>query len=157
MAMTDINGINLSGVTGKLIQTVPLTKNPAPQAIASDPVNGHVFVLQMESAAKTPLGNMYLNRIDRTTGRLTGSMYLTGFGHGISMGAEPVGTDTYLWTEVGPVSPTTASATPSVRPSPGSASSTGPRSTRPTCPPRRSSARRADGAPARRWTSPTTP
>lgn len=105
MAMTDINGINLSGVTGKLIQTVPLTKNPAPQAIASDPVNGHVFVLQMESAAKTPLGNMYLNRIDRTTGRLTGSMYLTGFGHGISMGAEPVGTDTYLWTEVGPVSP----------------------------------------------------
>ncbi|OAR26759.1 hypothetical protein A8W25_00125 [Streptomyces sp. ERV7] len=105
MAMTDINGINLSGVTGKLIQTVALTKNPAPQAIATDAVNGHVFVLQMESAAKTPLGNMYLNRIDRNTGRLTGSMYLTGFGHGISMGAEPVGTDTYLWTEVGPVSP----------------------------------------------------
>ncbi|MFD9796003.1 hypothetical protein ACFWXK_34190 [Streptomyces sp. NPDC059070] len=105
MAITDTNGIDLSGVSGRLIQTVPLTKNPAPQAFASDPVNGHVFVLQMESAAMTPAGNMYLNRIDRQSGRLTGSMYLKGFGHGISMGAEPVGTDTYLWTEVGPVSP----------------------------------------------------
>lgn len=105
MSFTDINGIDLSGVTGKLIQTVALTKNPAPQAIATDPVNGHVFVLQMESAATTPAGNMYLNRIDRKTGKLTGSMYLTGFGHGISMGAQPVGTQTYLWTEVGPVYP----------------------------------------------------
>ncbi|MFD3940943.1 hypothetical protein ACFWSF_39665 [Streptomyces sp. NPDC058611] len=105
MAITDVNGIDLSGVTGKLIQTVPLTKNPAPQAIATDPVNGHVFVLQMESAAATPAGHMYLNRIDRKTGKLTGSMYLKGFGHGISMGAQPVGAETYLWTEVGPVSP----------------------------------------------------
>ncbi|WP_405851363.1 hypothetical protein OG361_01120 [Streptomyces sp. NBC_00090] len=103
MAYTDANGVDLSGVTGRLIQTVDLVKNPAPQAIATDTVNGHVFVLQVESAATIPQGNMYLNRIDRLTGKVTGSMQLKGFGHGLSMGAEPVGTDTYLWTEVGPL------------------------------------------------------
>ncbi|MDV5143485.1 hypothetical protein R1T08_04060 [Streptomyces sp. SBC-4] len=103
MAYTDANGVDLSGVTGRLIQTVDLVKSPAPQAIATDTVNGHVFVLQVESSATVPEGNMYLNRIDRLTGKVTGSMQLKGFGHGLSMGAEPVGTDTYLWTEVGPL------------------------------------------------------
>ena len=103
MAYTDANGVDLAGVTGRLIQTVDLVKSPAPQAIATDTVNGHVFVLQVESSATVPEGNMYLNRIDRLTGTVTGSMQLKGFGHGLSMGAEPVGTDTYLWTEVGPL------------------------------------------------------
>ncbi|MFH8580905.1 hypothetical protein [Streptomyces zaomyceticus] len=103
MAYTDANGVDLSGVSGRLIQTVDLVKNPAPQAIATDTVNGHVFVLQVESSATSPAGNLYLNRIDRETGTVTGSMQLKGFGHGLSMGAEPSGTDTYLWTEVGPL------------------------------------------------------
>ncbi|MDV5145251.1 hypothetical protein R1T08_13745 [Streptomyces sp. SBC-4] len=34
------------------------------------------------------------------TGRITGYMYLRGFGHGVSFGVEPSGTSTYLWTEV---------------------------------------------------------
>ncbi|MGW5849024.1 phage baseplate protein [Streptomyces sp. NPDC055254] len=105
MGFIDTNGIDLSGATGKLLQTMPLTKNPAPQAFATDTVNGHVFVLQLESSAGAPAGNMYLNRLDRKTGQLTGSMSLKGFGHGISLGAQPVGADTYLWTEVGPVHP----------------------------------------------------
>ncbi|MBP2586057.1 hypothetical protein J3A78_006535 [Streptomyces sp. PvR006] len=103
MGTTDANGVDLSGVTGRLIQTVDLVKGPAPQAIATDPANGHVFVLQVESSATAPQGNLYLNRIHRRTGAVTGSMQLKGFGHGLSMGAEPVGTDTYLWTEVGPL------------------------------------------------------
>ncbi|MFB7405710.1 hypothetical protein ACFCZ2_00870 [Streptomyces sp. NPDC056202] len=103
MGTTDANGVDLSGVTGRLIQTVDLVKGPAPQAIATDPVNGHVFVLQVESSATAAQGNLYLNRIHRRTGAVTGSMQLKGFGHGLSMGAEPVGTDTYLWTEVGPL------------------------------------------------------
>ncbi|MFF5787563.1 hypothetical protein ACFY8P_21670 [Streptomyces sp. NPDC012693] len=115
MAYTDANGVDLSGVTGRLIQTVDLVKGPAPQAIATDTVNGHVFVLQVESSATMPQGNMWLNRIDRRTGKVTGSMQLKGFGHGLSMGAEPVGADTYLWTEVGPLhtsmSGTTVTAT----------------------------------------------
>ncbi|MFD3541432.1 hypothetical protein ACFWUQ_18310 [Streptomyces sp. NPDC058662] len=106
MGFIDSNGIDLSGATGKLLQTMPLTKNPAPQAFATDTVNGHVFVLQLDGGTEAPpAGNMRLNRLDRTTGEVTGSMYLKGFGHGISMGAEPVGADTYLWTEVGPVYP----------------------------------------------------
>ncbi|MCB8901978.1 MULTISPECIES: hypothetical protein [unclassified Streptomyces] len=103
MGTTDANGVDLSGVTGRLIQTVDLVKGPAPQAIATDTVNGHVFVLQVESSATAPQGNLYLNRINRRTGAVTGSMQLKGFGHGLSMGAEPVGADTYLWTEVGPL------------------------------------------------------
>ncbi|MFJ5136957.1 hypothetical protein [Streptomyces sp. NPDC088707] len=103
MGTTDANGVDLSGVTGRLIQTVDLVKGPAPQAIATDTVNGHVFVLQVESSATAPQGNLYLNRVNRRTGTVTGSMQLKGFGHGLSMGAEPVGADTYLWTEVGPL------------------------------------------------------
>ncbi|MFJ4767829.1 teichoic acid biosynthesis protein C [Streptomyces uncialis] len=34
------------------------------------------------------------------TGRMTGYMYLRGFGHGVSFGVEPSGSSTYLWTEV---------------------------------------------------------
>ncbi|MEV4949376.1 hypothetical protein [Streptomyces sp. NPDC053755] len=103
MAYTDTNGIDLSGVTGRLLQTVDLVKNPAPQAIATDTVNGHVFVLQVESSATASAGNMYLNRIDRQTGVRTGSMQLKGFGHGLAMGVEPVGADSHVWTEVGPL------------------------------------------------------
>ncbi|MFD3565686.1 teichoic acid biosynthesis protein C [Streptomyces sp. NPDC058667] len=33
------------------------------------------------------------------TGRITGYMYLRGFGHGVGIGVEPSGTSTYLWTE----------------------------------------------------------
>lgn len=111
MGYTDANGVDLSGVSGRLVQTVDLVKGPAPQAIATDTVNGHLFVLQVESAATAPQGNLYLNRIDRLTGVVTGSMQLKGFGHGLSMGAEPVGADTYLWTEVGPLHVTNSGTT----------------------------------------------
>ncbi|MFJ6424557.1 hypothetical protein [Streptomyces hydrogenans] len=105
MGFTDANGVDLSGVTGRLVQTVDLVQNPAPQAIATDTVNGHVFVLQLESSATAPgdSGNMYLNRVHRTTGAVTGSMRLKGFGHGISMGCQPVGGESHLWTECGPL------------------------------------------------------
>ncbi|GEB61096.1 hypothetical protein GCM10017674_06900 [Streptomyces gardneri] len=40
------------------------------------------------------------------TGRITGYMYLRGFGHGVGFGVEPSGTSTYLWTEVDAVQDT---------------------------------------------------
>ncbi|MFD0149328.1 hypothetical protein ACWGQ4_19710 [Streptomyces sp. NPDC055721] len=103
MTTTDANGVDLSGVTGRLIQTVDLRDNPAPQAIATDTKNGWIFVLQLESSgtADKKSGNMYLNRINRLTGEPDGQMQLKGFGHGLSMGAVPDGTDTVLWTECG--------------------------------------------------------
>ncbi|MFD5764863.1 hypothetical protein ACFWIN_03440 [Streptomyces sp. NPDC127049] len=100
MGKTDANGVDLSGVAGRLVQTVDLVDPPAPQAIATDTVNDHVFVLQVESGAGAT-GNLCLNRISRTTGKITGWMRLTGFGHGLSMGCVPVGLDSYLWTECG--------------------------------------------------------
>ncbi|MFD8971256.1 MULTISPECIES: hypothetical protein [Streptomyces] len=103
MTTTDANGVDLSGVTGRLIQTVDLRDNPAPQAIATDPKNKWIFVLQLESSgtADKKSGNMYLNRINRLTGEPDGQMQLKGFGHGLSLGAVPDGTDTILWTECG--------------------------------------------------------
>ncbi|MFE3070775.1 hypothetical protein [Streptomyces sp. NPDC059247] len=106
---TDENGIDPTGPAGRLIQTAGLAQNPAPQAIATDTENGYVFVLQLESGetAERTSGNLYLNRFDRRTGALIDWMRLVGFGHGLSLGAEPVGTDTYLWTECGPLHVTT--------------------------------------------------
>ncbi|MFB7586799.1 hypothetical protein [Streptomyces sp. NPDC056169] len=103
MTTTDANGVDLSGVTGRLIQTVDLRDNPAPQAIATDTKNGWIFVLQLESSGTAPKnsGNMYLNRINRRTGQPDGQMQLIGFGHGLSLVALPDGDDTYLWTECG--------------------------------------------------------
>ncbi|MFJ9434770.1 hypothetical protein ACIRQY_34685 [Streptomyces sp. NPDC101490] len=106
---TDANGIDTTGPTGRLIQTADLAQNPAPQAIATDTKNGYVFVLQLESqeTAKRTSGNLILNRFNRQTGVWLDSMQLVGFGHGLALGAEPVGTDTYLWTECGPLRVTT--------------------------------------------------
>ncbi|MFI6421308.1 hypothetical protein ACIBG6_28350 [Streptomyces sp. NPDC050842] len=111
MATTHPNGIDPTGPTGRLIQTADLRDNPAPQAIATDTKNGYVFVLQLESqetAARTS-GNLILNRFSRQTGAYLDSMQLVGFGHGLSLGAEPVITDsgTYLWTECAPLRVTT--------------------------------------------------
>ncbi|MFE6850115.1 teichoic acid biosynthesis protein C [Streptomyces sp. NPDC057674] len=39
--------------------------------------------------------------------RITGFMYLRGFGHGVGIGVEPSGSSTYLWTEVDAVQDTT--------------------------------------------------
>ncbi|WP_017238093.1 phage baseplate protein [Streptomyces sp. SS] len=105
MGKTDANGVDLSGATGRLIQTVDLVKGPAPQAIASDTVNGWIFVLQMETGDQDDIeqGNMRLNRIDRRTGKVIDSMQLKGFGHGISMGVEPGDKQTHIWTEVSQV------------------------------------------------------
>ncbi|MGW4745456.1 phage baseplate protein [Streptomyces sp. NPDC004290] len=104
MRITDENGIDLSGATGRLLHTVDLVKGPAPQAIASDTRNGWIYVLQMESGSQENIeqGNMRLNRIDRATNKVLDSMQLKRFGHGISVGVEPGDGHTYLWTEVGP-------------------------------------------------------
>lgn len=43
-------------------------------------------------------GDLCVTRLD-WTGAIIGRMYLKGFGHGVSVAAEPSGNSAYLWTE----------------------------------------------------------
>jgi hypothetical protein len=49
--------------------------------------NGDLTLTKLSADGNTVAGHMYL-------------MYLRGFGHGVSIGVEPVGSSVYLWTEV---------------------------------------------------------
>ncbi|MFG2873886.1 hypothetical protein ACGFYU_02550 [Streptomyces sp. NPDC048337] len=92
------------------------------QSIAFDSVNGHLYTLQVAGAssityqrggnevARTPqisgpqhdaAGDLCLTQHDIANGEVLGSMYLLGFGHGVSLGIEPANADTpaYVWTE----------------------------------------------------------
>ncbi|GAA3507969.1 hypothetical protein GCM10023075_66250 [Streptosporangium album] len=96
---------------------MPLHDVTVMQSFAFDDVNGHLYVVQLmagglqlpgepepvSGAVRAKNGDLCLTRLDRD-GRETGHMYLLGFGHGVQIGAEPQGRDTFLWTEVDSVS-----------------------------------------------------
>jgi hypothetical protein len=62
-----------------------------------DNANGCIFTLQLTYGGGD--GDLTLTKLSLPGNRL-GYMLHTGFGHGVSFGAELVGTSTYLWTEV---------------------------------------------------------
>ncbi|MFD0277274.1 hypothetical protein ACFVHB_25670 [Kitasatospora sp. NPDC127111] len=91
------------------------------QGIAFDSVNGHLYTLQIAGASQVAYlksgsqvavtaavtgddhaasGDMCLTKHD-LNGNVLGSMYLLGFGHGVSLGIEPASgsTPAYVWTE----------------------------------------------------------
>jgi hypothetical protein len=70
------------------------------QSFTFDNANRRLFVAQvMDGADAEDNGDLYINQLD-FAGSLLGSMTLRGFGHGVSIGVEPVGSASYLWTEV---------------------------------------------------------
>ncbi|NUO58928.1 MAG: Tat pathway signal sequence domain protein [Hamadaea sp.] len=95
-----------------LFRTKPLHNKTVLQSIAFDNVNRHVYTVQLMaggqqlageaapvSGAKRDLaGDLCLTRLD-LDGNELGHMFLTGFGHGVQIGAEPVGSSAFLWTE----------------------------------------------------------
>ncbi|MEK3724459.1 phage baseplate protein [Paenibacillus sp. FSL H8-0034] len=95
-------------ITGKA-----LTDPTLQQAYAIDNTNNHIYVVQItnagqklggetrtyNSAERSIKGDLTVTKLS-TDGTILGKMYLTGFGHGVSIGVEPVGTTAYLWTEV---------------------------------------------------------
>ncbi|MET7901322.1 teichoic acid biosynthesis protein C [Streptomyces sp. NPDC005355] len=82
------------------------------QSFAFDDVNGHLYTVQLMeggirlSGEPAPVsgtdraahGDMCVTKLSLTGAEL-GSMYVKGFGHGVAIGCEPVGTTAYLWTE----------------------------------------------------------
>jgi len=73
------------------------------QSFCFDSTNKRTYVVQPKDGSSrgilsNPPGDLCVTELN-SSGVVTGYMYLMGFGHGGSMGAEPEGTVTYLWTE----------------------------------------------------------
>jgi hypothetical protein len=91
----------------------PLHDATVIQSLAFDNRNRHVYAVQLmaggrqlpgesapvSGATRALNGDLCLTRLD-LAGNELGHMYLTGFGHGVQIGAEPVGSSAFLWTEV---------------------------------------------------------
>ncbi|KAJ5669153.1 hypothetical protein N7462_010223 [Penicillium macrosclerotiorum] len=69
------------------------------QGFAFDNVNRRLFVAQRRDGSSETSGDLCITQLD-FDGNYVAHMYLTDFGHGVSFGAEGVGSSTYLWTEV---------------------------------------------------------
>jgi hypothetical protein len=83
-----------------LFRDKPLFQQTVMQSFTFDNVNRRLFVAQlMNGSSSNAAGDLCINQLD-FAGNQLGHMFLTGFGHGVSIGAEPVGSSTYLWTEV---------------------------------------------------------
>ncbi|MEK3724458.1 phage baseplate protein [Paenibacillus sp. FSL H8-0034] len=107
------NKFDLSDAAEPLFTSKALTDNTVQQSFAFDNTNNCIYVVQVTAggqqlgtetrtytAAERALnGDLTVTKLS-TTGTVLGKMYLMGFGHGLSIGAEPVGTTTYLWTDV---------------------------------------------------------
>ena len=87
----------LPGTGGELWSEVALQDRTVMQSFGFDNTNGFIFTLQLTYRGGD--GDLTLTKLDLSGNKL-GYMLLTGFGHGVSFGVEPVGTSTYLWTEV---------------------------------------------------------
>ncbi|MET7440578.1 phage baseplate protein [Streptomyces sp. NPDC004082] len=68
------------------------------QGFVFDNVNRRLFVVQRRDGSSETAGDLCVTQLD-FDGNQVGYMHLAGFGHGVSIGAQAVGTSTYLWTE----------------------------------------------------------
>ncbi|MFF0338781.1 hypothetical protein [Kribbella sp. NPDC004875] len=68
------------------------------QSIAFDNANQRLFAGQLRAGSPANSGDLTLTQLT-LAGDVVGHMYLSGFGHAVSIGAEAVGRTTYLWTE----------------------------------------------------------
>ncbi|GAB2932264.1 hypothetical protein GCM10027280_19870 [Micromonospora polyrhachis] len=107
---------NLTDGSDPLFREKPLRNATVLQSFAFDNVNRRIYVAQVlqgglklaepaavSGGARNAAGDLCVTQLD-FAGNQLGQMYLLGFGHGVSMGAEPVGSSTYLWTETDAVS-----------------------------------------------------
>ncbi|NUT34602.1 MAG: Tat pathway signal sequence domain protein [Hamadaea sp.] len=111
-AASDPRRFDLSAPGTPLFLTKPLHNKTVLQSIAFDNVNGHVYTVQLmaggqqllgeaapvSGANRDKAGDLCLTQLD-LDGTERGHMFLKGFGHGVQIGAEPVGESAFLWTE----------------------------------------------------------
>lgn len=70
------------------------------QSFAFDQTNQRLFVAQLREGSDDKSGDLCITELEWSTWTTIGHMYLTGVGHPVSIGAQAVGTSTYLWTDV---------------------------------------------------------
>lgn len=68
------------------------------QSFAFDTPNNRLFTGQLRSETAENSGDITLSQLS-FSGTVLGHMYLTGFGHAVSIGAQAVGSTSYLRTE----------------------------------------------------------
>ncbi|TCC16245.1 teichoic acid biosynthesis protein C [Kribbella speibonae] len=89
----------MGGAGGEIFRSKPLQDVTVMQSFAFDTPNNRLFTGQVRAGSSANSGNLTLTQLSIDTGANLGHMYLTGFGHAVSIGAEAVGSTTYIWTE----------------------------------------------------------
>ncbi|WP_406448169.1 teichoic acid biosynthesis protein C [Streptomyces sp. NBC_00876] len=106
-ARLDLNSASENWIREKATRDVTII-----QSFGYDNANGHIYLAQVTQGGlqlageSAPVSSVDRNRRGDLTitkwdmsGNTLGYMYLRGFGHGMSIGVEPVGSKAYLWTE----------------------------------------------------------
>ncbi len=88
----------MSATTNEFFRSKPLWGPTVMQSFAFDTPNNRLFTGQLRSGTPANSGDLTLSQLS-FSGTVLGHMYLTGFGHAVSIGAEAVGSTTYIWTE----------------------------------------------------------
>ncbi|MFD9946280.1 teichoic acid biosynthesis protein C [Nonomuraea sp. NPDC059023] len=90
---------DLTGPPEGLIWRKPLKDQTVLQSLAFDNRNGHIYTAQVRNGTGSArAGDLCISKLS-LNGALLGHMYLMGFGHGVQIAVEPVGSAAYLWTE----------------------------------------------------------
>ncbi|MDG4859225.1 hypothetical protein P8605_13840 [Streptomyces sp. T-3] len=99
-AVADSKQFKLDGTGGNPIWKKSLHANWVLQSFAYDNVNGHIYFAQHNSTNTDPahVGDLWITKSD-LSGNQVGAMTVHGFGHGVSIAAEPYNGTVYLWTE----------------------------------------------------------
>ncbi|MFC4493440.1 teichoic acid biosynthesis protein C [Streptomyces ovatisporus] len=71
-------------------------KHHAMQGMAFDAENRRLFISQVRDGSSGD--DLCINRLDES-GEVTGRMHIDNAGHGVSIGVEPNGSDSYVWIE----------------------------------------------------------
>ncbi|WP_329004984.1 hypothetical protein OHA18_16520 [Kribbella sp. NBC_00709] len=88
----------MSATTNEFFRSQPLHDATVMQSFAFDTPNNRLFAAQLKAGSGANSGDLALTQLD-FAGNELGYMYLTGFGHAVSIGTEAAGSTTYLWTE----------------------------------------------------------
>jgi hypothetical protein len=97
-ALTPTKRFKMSATTNEFFRSKPLWGPTVMQSFAFDTPNNRLFTGQLRSGTGANSGDLTLSQLN-FSGTVLGHMYLNGFGHAVSIGAQAVGGTSYIWTE----------------------------------------------------------
>jgi hypothetical protein len=96
--LTPTKRFKMSATTNEFFRSKPLWGPTVMQSFAFDTPNNRLFTGQLRSGTGENSGDLTLSQLN-FSGTVLGHMYLNGFGHAVSIGAQAVGGTSYIWTE----------------------------------------------------------